>query len=187
MDSFDQLVTTPAARDALNLLRSATGRIDGPMERHCLRVHHIAVELAGLRGWAFDPEVIIVASILHDVGLYPGASRGGVYTEDGAELARELLHRHGWSDDRVERCAQAIDRHHDLRRQLARGSEVEAVRLADLIDLGGGFLTCGLDRQWLRALARRVPRQGLAGELAREVGRALRERPLTLPQIFRRP
>jgi hypothetical protein len=187
VDRFDQLVTTPAARDALRLLRSATGRIDGPMELHCLRVHHIALELAGRRGWAFDTEVLVVASILHDVGLYPSASRGGVYTEDGAELARELLHRHGWSDDRVDRCADAIDRHHDLRHQLARGSEVEAVRLADLIDLGGGLLTCGLDRQWLRALARTVPRRGLAGELAREVGRALRQRPLTLLQIFRRP
>jgi hypothetical protein len=32
-----------------------------------------------------------------------------------------------------------------------------------------------------------VPRAGLIGELAREVGRALRERPLTVPQIFWRP
>ncbi len=157
------------------------------MERHCLRVHHIAVELAGRRGWAFDAEVVIVASILHDVGLYPSTSRGGVYTEDGAELARELLQRHGWSDDRVERCAEAIDRHHDLRRQLGLGGEVEAVRLADLIDLGGGLITCGLSRHWLRTLARTVPRRGLAGELARELGRALRQRPLTLVQIFRRP
>jgi hypothetical protein len=115
------------------------------------------------------------------------ASRGGVYTEDGAEVARELLHRHGWSDDRVDHCAQAIDRHHDLRRQLARGSEVEAVRLADLIDLSGGLITCGLDRYWLRALARTVPRRGLGGELAREIGRALCQRPLTLLQILRRP
>ena len=77
------------------------------MERHCLRVHHIAVRLADQRGWAGDSEVIVVAAILHDVGLYPSASRGGVYTADGAEFARELLHRHGWEEDRVERCAVA--------------------------------------------------------------------------------
>jgi hypothetical protein len=187
VERFDQLVTTPAARDALGWLRSATGRVNGPMERHCMRVHQIAVELADRRGWAFDREVMLVASILHDVGLYPSASRGGVYTQDGAELARELLHRHGWSDHRVDRCAEAIDRHHDVRRQLARGGEVEAVRLADLIDLSGGLISCGLDRRWLRQLAHTVPRRGLAGELARELGRALRERPLTLIAIFRRP
>jgi hypothetical protein len=180
-------VGTPATRDALTRLRAATGRVGGPMERHCLRVHHIAVELAGRRGWACDPEVVLVASILHDIGLYPGASRGGVYTSDGAELARELLHRHDWNEDRIERCAAAIDRHHDVRRQLARGGEVEAVRLADLIDLAGGLVTGGLDRRWLHRLGRSVPRRGLAGELARELGRALRQRPLTLIAIFRRP
>ena len=184
---FDQLITTPAAHDALNVLRSATGQEDGPMERHCVRVHHIALKLGERRRWALDREVVLVAAILHDVGLYPGASRGGVYTADGARLARELLHRHGWSADRVDQCAQAIDCHHDVRRPLRRGAAVEALRLADLIDLGGGVITCGLDRRWLRGLARAVPRQGLARELAREVGRALRHRPLTLPAIFRRP
>jgi hypothetical protein len=186
MESFDDLARTPAAREALDRLRAATGSTGGPMERHCLRVHHIAVALVGRRGWASDPEVILVASILHDIGIYPSASRGGVYTADGAELARELLNRHGWSDDRVERCAEAIDRHHDVRRQLAYGGEVEAVRLADLIDLSGGLISCGLDRRFLRRLAASVPRRGLVGELAREVGGVLRRRPLTLPPIFLR-
>lgn len=187
VERFDQLVRAPAEREALDLLRSATGCVDGPMERHCLRVHHIAIKLAGSRGWTLDPEVIVVASILHDVGLYPSVSRGGVYTRDGAEIARELLERHGWSRGRVERCAQAIDRHHDVRGQLAQGPEVEALRLADLIDLGGGLLTFGISRRWLRDLNQTVRRRGLAGELARELGRALRQRPLTLVAIFRRP
>jgi hypothetical protein len=32
-----------------------------------------------------------------------------------------------------------------------------------------------------------VPRRGLYGELGRVLGRAVRERPLTLPRIFLRP
>jgi hypothetical protein len=128
-----------------------------------------------------------VAAILHDIGLYPRASRGGVYTADGAELAWEMLRAHSWSTERIRRCAEAIDRHHELRRQLARGGEVEALRLADLVDLSGGLLTFGLDRRWLRALNQTVPRQGLIAELTRELGRAFRQRPLTIPQIFWRP
>jgi len=81
----------------------------------CLRVRHIAAELARHRGWAIDGELITVAAILHDIGLYPSASRGGVYTEDGAELAREMLRAHSWSTERIRRCAEAIDRHHELR------------------------------------------------------------------------
>ena len=131
-----------------------------------------------------EDELLTVAAVLHDIGLYPAASRGGVYTADGAELAREILPAHGWDADRVRRCALAIDRHHDLRNQRAAGAEVEAIRLADLADVSGGLLAFGLDRDWLRALRRDVPRDGMTGELAREVGRALRERPLTMPRIF---
>jgi hypothetical protein len=184
VDGFDQLAQTPAEREALARLRAATGGADGPMERHCLRARHIAAQIAGRRGWAVDPEVLTVAAILHDIGLYPAVSRGGVYTADGAELARELLAAHGWDTERIERCVLAIDRHHELRRQLAHGGEVEALRLADLVELSGGVLTFGVGRAWLRSLNAAVPRDGLAGELAREVGRALRERPLTMPRIF---
>jgi hypothetical protein len=65
-----------------------------------------------------------------------------------------------------------------------RGGEVEAIRLADLVDLSGCLLAFGLDRRWLHTLNDAVPRRGLAGELIREVGRALRERPMTVPRIF---
>jgi putative nucleotidyltransferase with HDIG domain len=184
MPGFDEMAVTPVVSEALDALRAATGRVEGPMERHCLRVRHIAAELARHRGWSIDDEVVTVAAILHDIGLYPSASRGGVYTEDGAELAREMLRAHAWSEERIRLCAEAIDRHHELRTQLARGSEVEALRVADLIDLGGGLLTFGLDRRWLRELNRTVPRQGLIAELARELGRAVRQRPLTIPRIF---
>jgi hypothetical protein len=95
-----------------------------------------------------------------------------------------MLPTHGWSPARVELCATAIDCHHERRPQLAAGREVEAIRLADLIELGGGLLTFGIERVWLRELRREVPRRGLIGELTREVGRALRERPLTMAQIF---
>jgi hypothetical protein len=187
MDDFEQLATTDAGRDALARLRSATGVVQGPMERHCLRCRHIGAELAGRRGWIIDGEVLTVAALLHDIGLYPGVASGGVYTADGATLAREMLPGHGWSPERVELCADAIDRHHDLRRQTAYGVEVEALRLADLIDLSGGLLTFGLGRRWLRSLRDAVPARGLAAELTREVGRALRTRPLTMPRIFLRP
>jgi hypothetical protein len=181
---FDELADTPAVADALARLRAAVGGAGGPMERHCLRARQIAAEICGRRGWAHDPELLTVAAILHDIGLYPAVTHGGVYTAEGAALARELLPAHGWSAVRIERCADAIDRHHELRPQRSRGNEVEALRLADLVELSGGLLRFGLDRRWLRSLNAAVPRSGLIGELAREVGRAVRERPLTMVRIF---
>ncbi|MGI8864815.1 MAG: HD domain-containing protein [Solirubrobacteraceae bacterium] len=187
MPGFDSLAKTQAEHRALSRLREATGVIDGPMERHCLRCRQIAARVAGSRGWVIDGEVLTVAAILHDIGLHPAVATGAAYTADGAALARALLPEFGWGPDRVQRCGDAIDRHHDLRRQLGRGGEVEALRLADLIDLSGGGVRFGLDRRWLRQLFAEVPRRGLYGELAREVGRAVKERPLTLPRIFLRP
>jgi hypothetical protein len=184
--TYESLIATGVERGALAALRDATGAADGPLERHCLRCRLIAAEIARRRGWVIDGEVLTVASILHDVGLYPAATRGGVYTADGAALARELLGAAGWSAERIETCAAAIDRHHDVRRQLARGPEVEALRLADLVDVSGGVVAAGVSRAWLRGLMRAVPRRGLGRELAREVGRAMRERPATLPRIFLR-
>ncbi len=124
LHDFDALANTDGARDALARLRAATGTVDGPMERHCLRCRHIAAEIAEERGWTIDDEVLTVAAILHDIGLYPTASRGGVYTADGAALAREIGAAHGWESQRIDRCADAIDRHHDVdpRRRGARKS-----------------------------------------------------------------
>ena len=187
MSSFEELVDDGAGRAALDRLRDAAGAVGGPMERHCLRTRLIAARLAELRGWPVDNELLTVAAILHDAGLYPGISRGGVYTADGAAASRELLSGLGWEQARIERCANAIDRHHDLRSQRALGNEVEVLRLADLVDVSAGLIRFGLEREWLRELMRTVPRTGLAGELAREVGRALRERPLSMVKIFRRP
>jgi hypothetical protein len=188
MEDFDSLVGSTAEIAALERLRSATASVNGPMERHCLRCRHLAARIAAQRGWVIDGELLTVACILHDIGLYPGvASDDRPYTADGAALARELLPSHGWTTERIERCAEAIDRHHELRRQLTRGPEVEALRLADLVDVSAGLLQFGIGRPWWRTLAREVPRRGLAGELRREIWRALRERPLTLPRIFLRP
>jgi hypothetical protein len=182
--SLDALATTPAEQAALAALRDATGTTAGPMERHCLRCRLIAARIGEQRGWALDAELLTVAAILHDIGLYPNAATGGVYTADGALLARRLLAEAGWAPERIDRCAAAIDRHHDVRAQRGLGDEVEALRLADLVDVSYGLIAHGAGRAWLRGLWREVPRDGLAAELAREVGRALRERPSTLPRIF---
>jgi HD superfamily phosphodiesterase len=185
MAGFDDLVRTAAERDALERLRAATGERDGIMERHCLRVRHIAARLAADRHWVIDGEVLSVAAILHDVGLYPPyASRSAAYVADGAELAREILPGFGWSPGRVAVCADTIERHHELRAQLSRGPEVEAVRLADRVDVSAGLVRARLPRAWLRGLVRAVPRRGLYRELVRLLAPEFRRRPATLPRIF---
>jgi hypothetical protein len=61
---------------------------------------------------------------------------------------------------------------------------VELVRRSDLVDVSGGLVSFGVDRWWLRNLARELPRRGFYALLAREGGRMLRERPATIPRIW---
>ena len=178
------LATTPAERSALDALRHATGDTGGPMERHSLRVFLIAERLAAEGGIDADPEILLVAGLLHDIGLYDDATHGGVYVAEGAEFAEPILREHGWSEDRTRLCADAIERHHELRPQWDRGAEVELIRRADLVELSDGLIRFGLSRGWIKGLGGAVSRRGVYAEIGREVAKALRTRPLTMPQIF---
>jgi putative nucleotidyltransferase with HDIG domain len=184
LTTCDALVSTPAEHDALTALRAATHATAGSMEQHCLRVRHIAAALAQRRGWAIDDEVLTVAALLHDIGLYDGIATADTYTADGAAFARSLLTQHGWSPARSALCCEAIDRHHQLRRQHVRGPEVEALRLADLVDLSGGLLSFGLQRTWIHQLRASIPVNRFLSDTLHEFARLLRDRPRTLPRIF---
>jgi predicted hydrolase (HD superfamily) len=186
MTTAENLVRTDAEAAALEKLREITGEAASPMERHGLRVFLIADRLATAREAEVDREVLLIAGLLHDVGLYDEASHGGVYVSEGAEFTAELLREQGWSEDRIRLCFDAIERHHEIRPQWNRGTEVEVIRRADLVDLTTGVVTFGLAREWLRDLFKSVPRDGTYATIGREVASQLIHRPLKFSQIFRR-
>lgn len=181
----DELATTEAERRCLEALREACGEVEGPMERHAVRCFLLAERLAARRGLELDREAMLCASLLHDAGLYPMISRGGVYTEDGGTFTRELLEGMGWDDARPGHVEQTIALHHETRDQSDLGPEVELMRLADRIELSGGLITEGLDRSEVREIFGRVPRRGTYVHIGRLLAPVLVRRPLSLLKIFR--
>jgi predicted hydrolase (HD superfamily) len=186
MTVAEDLAHTSGEMAALAKLREITGESGGPMERHGLRVFLIADRLATAREAQVDREVLLIAGLLHDVGLYDQASHGGVYVKEGAEFTAELLRTQSWDEERIRLCSDAIERHHELRSQWDRGAEVELIRRADLVDLTSGLVRFGLSREWLRDLTRSVPRNGTYPTIGREVARQLIHQPLQFARIFRR-
>ena len=186
MTSAEDLARTDSETAALAALREASDEAGGPMERHGLRVFLIADRLATARELKVDREVLLIAGLLHDVGLYDAASHGGVYVKEGAEFTAEILRKQGWDEERIRLCFDAIERHHELRSQWDRGDEVELIRRADLVDVSNGLVRFGLSREWIRDLFKSVSRDGTYRSIGYEVARVLRHRPLTFPQIFRR-
>ena len=154
---------------------------------HGWRLYALTLELARRASLDVDREVLLVAALLHDIGLYPDASKKGVYTADGAVFARELLAgREDWPAVRLDLLADAIERHHELRRQWDRGDEVELVRRADLIEVSAGPIRFGVSRDFFKQQLEEYPRSGFYREVGRLLGHALVERPLTIPRIFLR-
>ena len=186
MTAAEDLARTDAEMAALEKLRDITGESGGPMERHGLRVFLIADRLASARSAEVDREVLLIAGLLHDIGLYDAASHGGVYVVEGAEFTADLLRKQDWGGDRIRLCFDAIERHHEVRSQWERGAEVELIRRADLVDLTSGLVTFGLSREWLRDLFKSVPRDGTYRTVGRKVGGQLLHRPLAFLRIFRR-
>jgi hypothetical protein len=185
MSSADGLVETPLERRFLEVLRSAPGELDGAMERHCVRCVMCVELLAERRGVGVDREVALCAALVHDIGLYDSVTHGGVYTDEGGALAERLFLEAGESAERARLVSDACAQHHALRDQSARGIEVELLRLADRIELSGGLLRSGLSRGEIRIVFEQISRSGFYTGIARLLGHALRERPLTLPRIFK--
>ena len=179
------LITTDAERGALERLRDASGETDGVMERHCVRCFLLCEELAARHHADLDREVSLCAAFLHDIGLYDSITHGGVYTEEGADVARELGAEAGWDERRTTLCANACAYHHALRAKWELGAEVELLRLADRIEVSGGLVRSGLDRAQIRKVNEAAPRDGFYSGLVHVVWPVLRSRPLTLPRIFK--
>ena len=185
MAAADDLVQTEDERDALGRLRGLTGESDGPMERHSTRCFLIGEKLAADGNKEIDREVLLIAAWIHDLGLYEGASEGGAYVTDGRHYAERMLAgKPGWDDARIRLCGDTIERHHELRSQWEAGNEVELLRRADRIELGGGLIRYGIPRAWFKDLDGRVRRDGTYREIGKMVARGLRQRPLKMAQIF---
>jgi hypothetical protein len=87
---------------------------------------------------------------------------------------------------RAQLAADACAYHHARSSQLHRGAEVELLRLADQVEVFGGLRRHGLTRDEVQETFDAVPRSGLYGHIAKLTVRALRDRPRTIPKIFKR-
>jgi hypothetical protein len=141
------------ARDA-----TAAARDSLPPEifNHSLRTFLFAELVSKLRKIDHDVEATYVASILHDTGLSTThMSKSNRFEVDGANLAREILGKHGVAGQRADVVWDAIALHDS---SLARwkGPEVRLVSAGVNADFGA-FLN-ELDKGEVRAILAAAPR-----------------------------
>ena len=125
------------AREATELVRDTESSL---LFNHSTRVYHFAA-LAGKRlGLEFDPELLYVAAMFHDMGLTPRySSQSDRFEVDGANCARAFLRQHKISQQQIDTVWTAIALHttpgvpqymHPVVALLTNGVEMDVLGIA---------------------------------------------------------
>ncbi|MCM2430847.1 HD domain-containing protein [Streptomyces sp. RKAG337] len=100
---------TKLAAEATELVRDTVGDL---IYHHSRRVYWFGSLQGVNRGLRFDPELLYVAAMFHDLGLgEPFRGSGRRFEVDGADEARRFLLGHGLPEDGIRRVWTAIALH----------------------------------------------------------------------------
>ena len=101
---------------------------------HCLRVHALAVDLARSEDTSYDAEILHVAALLHDIGLYKAYAlrEPPDHAKRSAVVARRVLQDLDFPSQAGQAVIEAIDHHPP---GTSPGAAVESVLLKDAVAL----------------------------------------------------
>ena len=135
--SADVLAVRPDSRLAREV-EELVCAVEPPfLTNHSFRSHFFAVALADRDDVSFDPELLYVASLLHDVGLVEEFDTGKCFEEDSADAAARLAAEDGWTAERRDQLAEAIRLHVANEIDLADGPEAYLLWHSTGLDVGG--------------------------------------------------
>ncbi len=101
---------------------------------HCVRVHALAEELAASEGISYDVEILRVAALLHDVGLYKVYARRepADHAKRSAAVAGRILNDADFPPQATRTVVEAIEAHPPGAQP---GAGAEATLLKDAVAL----------------------------------------------------
>jgi hypothetical protein len=125
---LDDLVVPGTAASAA-ALEVASAYESPALLNHSLRAYAWAAAHGTMSGIGFDPELLYVAALFHDIGLVPAFDSYAVpFEEAGGHVARVFAAGAGWQARRRERLAEVILRH--MWRQVDVSADPEGYLLA---------------------------------------------------------
>jgi HD domain len=195
--TLDDLVVPDTAASAA-AREVASAYLSPALLNHSLRAYVWAAAHGLTRGIAFDPELLYVAALFHDLGLVPAFDSYTVsFEEAGGHVAWVFAAGAGWPAERRERLAEVIIRHMWPRVDvsvdpegflLARatkteitgtdlddfppGFQAEVLERHPRLDISGTFLAC------LEAQAKRKPGSSAAASVRSGLSTRMAANPL---------
>jgi hypothetical protein len=108
---------------------------------HSVRSYAWAVELARHDELQFDPEILYVSAMLHDIGLVPAYDLGGSFEVDSAIAAERLVREAREPDQRARAVFDVIALHNDDTLPPDAASEVVLLWDSTGVDVTGDRFT----------------------------------------------
>ena len=167
------------ARDAEVVAREAL-----PLEiyRHSLRAFLFAELIARVAKVEHDVEAVYVAAMLHDVGLSAAhASDSYRFEIDGANVARDVLARHGVRGARADVVWDAIALHDST---LADWKQAEVRLVCGGVCVDFGEFLDRLERADVAAVLHAAPRDGFVNVFLEAVAAIARRKPFATGSCF---
>jgi hypothetical protein len=125
------------AREATELVRDTESPL---LFNHSTRVYYFGSLAGQRRGLKFDPELLYIGAIFHDMGLTPQySSKSDRFEVDGANAARAFLRQHNISQQKIDTVWTAIALHttpgipqymHPVVALLTNGVEMDVLGIA---------------------------------------------------------
>ena len=161
------------ALEAASLLRD---QVPGVLAAHSHRAYLFGGLLGNRDGLDWDPELLFVAAMLHDLGLTDAIGGDGPFEQRGAASAEAWLIDHGWPQDRAAIVATAIRMHLDVGRAGKERPEVALLHFGTAADVTGMRLE-DIHPDTVAEVIDAYPRQGFKNYFAEKVRAEARSQP----------
>lgn len=171
-----EIPDTALVAEATELVRAAASPL---IYNHSRRVFLFGALRARHMHLAYDPELLYVGAMFHDLGLTPTYRRVDQRFEiDGADEARKFLLAHGIGADEAQRVWTAVALHTTPEIPLHMAAEIALVtRGVELDVLGIGYDAIGADER--AAVVEAYPRPDFKNEILAAFTDGIRDRPDT--------
>jgi hypothetical protein len=168
---------TPDSALALGALQLATSVEPPFLVEHSHRTFHLGAELLSIGGRTFDPELLFVASMLHDIALGTAFDDGVTpfHLRGAAVAAHEIIEAER-SDRDATLVYDAIALHMDLTTADDPRPEVAGVHLGAAADVIG-LRAEDMPRDALEAILSNHPRHEMKAQFAAAISRESERKP----------
>ncbi len=157
-------VAIPETSGSAAALEVAAAYCSPALLNHSVRSYLWAAAYGAANGIAFDPELLYVAAMLHDIGLVREFDSHEVpFEEAGGHVAWVFAAAAGWPTGRRDRAAEVIVRHMWDQVDVGMDPEGHLLALATSLDISGRRFG-EFPAEFRGQVLDRYPRLGLAAE-----------------------